>query len=216
MNDIIRIIPFSELEEKIRQVPLMSKDPPAEAVYVYRNASITLKQLHPQEVNPPTFYLVRKNLEIQRQLMNFLAEKEIDYFNLPGGLELTDETGGVFMLTPPIVEVSHRDVRYAQQEGEINHENKIVKINIPLIADGAHRFALAHEMGKNITAIYISGVDERFPYYAHPNAWEDVVIMDEVPKTMEEKKLYRMENSYALFRNFDAVGLGGRPRFTGR
>lgn len=211
--EIVRSISFDELVQKIRDVPLMKPREDGSQIYVYKDADISLQQLRSEQVNPPTFYLLKKQMEVQRDLRRLLAEQGIDSLNLDRALEIKNDSGKIWTLTPPIIEVTPRTVKYNQQQGEIDYSQRSSNINIPLICDGAHRVALARELNTSFTAVYISGVDENFPYYAHPNGWDMVNVVEEVPKTKEEKKFYRFLDCYALYRDFGVVGCG-KPRHT--
>jgi len=213
--ELLRQISFSELEERIRKVPLMKPDSNGNHIMIYENANITLKRFMAEQVNPPTFYLLKKGLEIQRELRKLLMEQYgLNSLNLNGALEIQNEKGEIWTLTPPIIESTPRTVKYAPKEGEIKYDED-VKINIPLINDGAHRVALAKELGLEFTGIFISGAKEGFPYYVHPNGWDRVREVDDVPKTKQEKKFYTREDCYALYRNFDVLGCG-KPRHLGK
>ncbi|MBX4212440.1 hypothetical protein KW787_03240 [Candidatus Pacearchaeota archaeon] len=214
--ELIRKIPFEELERMVRKVPLKQKNPDGSSIFVYENAHISLKKLISDQVNPPTFYLLQKNLDFQHQLHDYMKDKHnIDTLNLEGALEIrNNDTNQEWTLTPPIIEVVPKTVKYVPREGELIYDAE-VKVQIPLINDGAHRVALARNLGESFTGLYISGAPEKFPYYAHPNSWDRVKIVEEVPKTKEEKKLYTRENCYALYRDFGVIGCG-EPRNLGK
>jgi len=56
--------------------------------------------------------------------------------------------------------------------------------------------------------IYIVGALESHPFYAHPNEWERIKIVEEVPKDKKDKKFYSRPDCYALYRNFGVLGCG--------
>lgn len=212
---IVNRISFIDLVDRIRKVPLVQKSKEGSEIFVYEQARISLRELDPNEVNPTTFYLLKNNLEFQRDLRKVLQETEgIDTLSLDMTLEIKNQDGELWTLMPPIIEVTPRQVKYSPLEDEIRHE-QIVKVQIPIINDGAHRVYLAREMGIPFRGVFISGVDERFPFYAHPNEWERVKLVDSVPKTKEEKKFYSREDCYALYRNFGVLGCG-KPRMLGK
>ncbi len=214
--EILRKIPFKELEESVRKVPLMKKDSRGREIFVYKDATISLRTFTYDEVNPPTFYLINKNLETQRNLFLSLdKDHKITPLELDGALEIRNEKGEIWTLTPPIIEVTERSVRYVPQDGEIDYSEYVNKIKIPLICDGAHRVQVAREYGMPFIGLSIVGADPKHPYYAHPNGWDMVKIVDEVPKTKIEKKFYRYEDCYALYRDFDVLGCG-KPRGVGK
>ena len=211
--DILRRIAQNELRSMIRSVPLMNKDPNAEKIYVYKDANINFRTLAPHEVNPTTFYVIRKGLEKQRELRNALLEQGIDTLKLDGALEIQNDEGKICTLTPPIVELTPRLVRFMPSlPEEIKYEESVLT-QIPVLNDGAHRVMLARELGLEFNAIYISGAMSEFPFYAHPNEWDRVKVVDDVPSTKKEKKFYSREECYSLYRDFGAIGCG-EPRFT--
>ncbi|MBX4196171.1 hypothetical protein KW805_01125 [Candidatus Pacearchaeota archaeon] len=214
--ELVRKIPFEELEKMVRSVPINQKNFDGTPVLVYEKADISLKRLRVDQVNPPTFYLLRKNLDFQGELHEYMKTNyNIDTLNLEGALELKNhDTHQGWTLTPPIIEVVPKTVKYVPKRGELEY-NDDVKVQIPLINDGAHRVALARQLGKEFTGLYISGAPEEYPYYAHPNGWDRVKIVDDVPKTKPEKKFYTLDNCYALYRDFGVLGCGA-PRNLGK
>ena len=193
--EILNRITFAELEKMLRRVPLMAIAEDGSQIYIYKDARITLKNLSAEEVNPPTFYIIKRNLQLQRDVReSLLNQYNIDLFNLNGALEIKNEQKEIWTLTPPIIEVVSRIVSYVPQGGEIDHRSKQIKILIPTLADGSHRGALARRLGLPFNAVYISEIDEKHPtYYAHPNSWDKVQEVEDTPKTMSDKKLYRLE-----------------------
>ncbi|MFH1802728.1 MAG: hypothetical protein ABH864_04770 [archaeon] len=212
---IVKRIPFEDLRKMIAEVPLMKPAADGSQIHPYRNAKIGLRQFSADHVNPPTFYLIRRNLEIQRALRSHLmADHGIDPLRLSGALEIRNENGEIWTLTPPIVEFTPRHVFYVPQPGELDHGQRRTRIYVPLICDGAHRVGVAREAGGDFIGVSIEGADDAYPYYAHPNGWGDVKIVDEVPGTMDEKKMYLLADSYALYRDFSRIGCG-KPRHVG-
>lgn len=214
--NVVRRIPFGELEKKLRQVPLLhTKDANGAPLFVYSDAKITFRTVFPDELNPTTYYLLKKNLAFQRDLRAHLIDTEaIDPFALSEAVELENtDTREVWTLTPPIIEVSEERVSFHGKEGDICYEDQF-RVKLLVINDGAHRAYLARELNVPVTIVHIHGVDSRYPFYALPNGWERVRVVSEVPKTMAEKKAYRRTDSYELYRNFGVLGLGA-PRRTG-
>jgi hypothetical protein len=209
----IKKIPFSELEKKIKTVPLMQKDENDKDIFVYEKANISFRELSPFEVNPTTFYLIEKNLKFQHELRKHLMQNfGIDSLHLDAAYELKNEKGEIWTLTPPIIEVTSRKVMYVPNESEIKYKNKVT-IQIPIINDGAHRVYSAIQQNQTFNGVFISQPNNEFPFYAHPNSWNDVKIVQDVPATKEEKKFYSRENCYALYRDFGKLGCGA-PRGT--
>ena len=211
----IQVIGKIELEDliaKIRQVPLKEPAADGSSIFPYQNASISLRELHSSEINPTTFYLLRKNLQTQRELRQFLLDTQgIDSLHMNCALQLMDQNGEQRTLIPPVVELGKRTVRYVPTAHELTHERPTT-ITVSLLNDGAHRVMLARELGETVHALYIVGVDHNHPFYAHPNAWEDIQIVDAVPATSSEKKMYSRTNCATLYRNFGVLGCGSiRP-----
>ncbi len=211
--EVIRRIPFEELEDKLRKVPLMKKDDQGREILIYETANIQLRRFNAEEVNPTSFYLLRKNLTFQEELREHLLKTyEIDSLNMTEALELKNGNE-IWTLTPPIIESTKRTVQYQAQPEEIAHLGTY-KISIPIINDGLHRVYLALIQNNGaFTGIHISGALEEFPFYAHPNQWNQVNVLEELPKRKEEKKLYSRDDCYALYRNFGILGCGA-PRHT--
>ncbi|MFP4567623.1 MAG: hypothetical protein ACLFN8_01635 [Candidatus Woesearchaeota archaeon] len=211
----INKIPFSELEQKIRKVPLMQKDENDKDIFVYENANISFRELSPFEVNPTTFYLIEKNLKFQHELREHLMKNfGIDSLHLDAAYELKNENDEIWTITPPIIEITPRTVKYITHKSEIKYDDE-VRIQIPIINDGAHRVYTALEQNETFTGVFISNPNKHFPFYAHPNSWTDVNVVQDTPATKEEKKFYSKENCYALYRNFGILGCGA-PRGTGK
>ncbi len=217
--EIIRAFDFAELEEKIRNIPLMQKGGDGEDIFPYKNAHICLQPFQAEDVNPPTFYLLKKNMQLLQEFHDALLALGYDFLHLTeqvAGLEILKKEGNeLWTLIPPVVESTHRAVKYVVQDGEINHEHIVANVAIQLVCDGAHRVALSRERGGSFMGVSITGVDPNYPYYAHPNGWDLVDVVDEVPATKEEKKMYRLDDCYALYRNFDQIGCG-KPRGFGK
>ena len=212
--EILKEIEFSELEGLVRKVPLMKQNDGDEDILVYRDANISFRELNVEEVNPTTFYIVRDNLDFQRGLRaELMHQYGIDPLHLTKAYEIRNEAGEVWTLMPPVIEVAHRNVNYVPGAQELEYTDTF-GIKIPIINDGAHRVYLAKEEGETFTGVYISGIPEEHPFYAHPNEWSRVKVVDSVPKTKEEKKLYSRDNCYQLYRDFGILGCG-EPRGIG-
>ena len=108
---ILRYIPFSELEEMIRLIPLKKTDQDKRPVFVYQNAVIRSREMHAEELNPISKYVLKGDLETQRKLRAFLLKNGIDTLNLDGAYVIRNEdTQEEWTLTPPIIEVTEEDV----------------------------------------------------------------------------------------------------------
>ncbi|MBN1792292.1 hypothetical protein JW826_01260 [Candidatus Woesearchaeota archaeon] len=212
---LLKSIPLDELVTSVRRVPLVQKAPDGSDILVYKDANISLHSLKPEEVNPTTFYLIKRGLQLQRDLRTYLmGEHGIDSLNLDGALEISNSEGEIWTLTPPIIELAHREVAFIPGQGEIRYGSTF-GVEIPIINDGAHRVQVARERGTKFTGLVISGIPREHPFYAHPNSWDLVRVVDETPKTKAEKKLYLREDCYALYRDFGVLGCG-KPRHLGK
>ncbi len=209
--EVIKKILLDELVAQVRRVPLMQRAGDGSEIRVYQNASIFLRRTDPREVNPTSFYLVRGNLQFQRNLRATLMEQGIDTLQLEGALEIrVDDADQVWALMPPVVEVTSRKVRYIPAAGEIDYE-KTQQVQIPVINDGVHRVWIAREADEFFNGLWVARADPAFPFYAHPNSWDDMREVDAVPSSRAAKKLYSKEDCYALYRDFGVLGCGA-PR----
>lgn len=214
--EIVSQTTWEDLEIMMRKVPLLKTTrSDGSPVFVYENADISLRAISTEEVNPTSFYALHQGLRTQRELRRALLDQYgIDTLALTGLLRLRLESGEEIGLMPPVVEVQTRRVHYAAKEGEIRYDHAF-DIKIPLINDGLHRFMIAREERSRVNVAYIVGANPEYPFYAHPNEWERVNVVDKVPGTKEEKKLYSREDCNALYRNFGIFGCGA-PRGTGK
>lgn len=208
--EVLKEIPFGELERNIRSVPLL-KSPD---VFVYADANISLREFHVDEINPTSFYVIKDNLQRQKDLREVLLKKGIDSLHLDKAYEIKNSLGEMWTLMPPVIEVAERKISYVPQEDEIKYSDEI-KLKIPVINDGMHRVFLAREEGESFNGVYVSGVMKEFPFYAHPNGWDMVKMVDEVPATKKEKKFYSRNDCYGLYRDFGVLGCGA-PRGTSK
>ncbi len=206
-------IPLEKLISEVRSVPLKSKDPNSPKVFPYQKARIVLREMFWTELNPGSKYLLQDRLESLRDMrLHLLGEHGIDPLKLTGGYEL-DINGEVHMLIPPIVEVSEEKMIYHDTRGDIKYDHPIeVKMNI--VVDGLHRISLARYLENSVNVLHVQGIPPECPFYALANEWKDVKIVQEIPKTNEEKKDYRRKDSYDLYRDFGILGCGA-PRGTG-
>ena len=190
---ILSRTPWSELEKKIREVPLIKPDDGGNQIFVYEKANINLRQLPVEEINPASFYVVKKNLEFQQELRDYLLkEHNIDSLQLNEALEIENESGEIWTLMPPVVEMMKETARFDNDRGDIEYDHS-EKITMPVLNDGLHRVYTAKQLGVDPTVIVISSLPDEHPFYAYPNSWDKVQVFDDVPKEKQEKKLYRRE-----------------------
>ncbi|MDO8628740.1 MAG: hypothetical protein Q7R56_03225 [Nanoarchaeota archaeon] len=204
---IIERFSFEELERRLRTVPLKGD----QTIHPYEKARISTKTFYPQEVNPTTFYLLRNGLKLHESLRAYFLTYGIDILHLDGGItfdvEGLPEAERRKTLIPPIVELTSRVVRFIPQEGEIDYPQS-VPVSIPILNDGAHRVMTARQAQTDFTAVFVSGASPEYPFYAHPNSWEQVKIVDHVPHNKHEKKMYIRPDVSFLYRDFGVLGCG--------
>lgn len=215
--EIKRQIPIDEFIGMLRSVSLNQLDENEREIKVYQNAHINYQRVNPMAVNPPQFYILKNQLQVQKDLHYLLNKKEIDIFNLENALLIVNDKGEEWIYNPPIVEITPREISFSAQHDEIDYRGQFEKLSIPVWMDGAHRAYNAILNKQEIKAIVISkGFEENplmemYPYYAHPNSWDNVAIYESVP---EFKKRYTKKQTYNLFRNLEPLGCG-KPRKIG-
>lgn len=168
--------PWQDIEIGLRQTCLLGD----RSVLPYKNAEITSQIVEPEKIAPLANYVVRDFLTFQRNLhREFFVSNKIDTLDLNGsrgGLRFGVEgEKGEWLMVPPIVEVSHADG------------------DVPVLVDGEHRFMLARELGQKIRVIWIEGVPEALPVIAKPIKWDEVRLVEEIPK-IEDKREFRFKS----------------------
>lgn len=214
--EVVSQIPWAELKDKIRRVPLKKTAADGNPIFVYSGAKIEHREFLSDEVNPTSFYALRRNLQTQRELRKeLIAKYNIDTLNLEQGVVIRNhDVQQEWTLIPPIIELTPRTIRFVAQPEEISYDES-VRVQIPIINDGLHRVMLARELQLPFRGVYISGANAQFPFYAHPNSWDMVNFFDDIPKTTREKKLYSRADCYGLYRDFGVLGCGA-PRNLGK
>ena len=173
--------PIEDIAQRIEKAPLLKKDENGNDILPYRNAQITFEDIAINSFRPTTLYVVRKNLEAQIRLSKELAAVGQDPLELDSALRITDDDQE-YDLIPPIVEEDKEDGL--------------------ILVDGAHRIYVARQCGRPIVrALILREVDPEYPIYAHANNWDEVIEYDETPPTHLKKK-YRVDDPYALYRDF--------------
>ncbi len=212
---IRRHIPLEKLIEEIRRVPLKNSREDGTKVFPYEKAKINLREMYAEELNPGSKYLLQPAFEFQINLRNSLIQDHgIDSLKLSGGYEVENEKEELWLLIPPIIEVSEETVKYIDTRGDIEYNNPI-KTKLNIIVDGLHRSYVGKIIQSSLSVIHIFGVPDEYPFYALANQWNEIKIMQDTPQKMEEKKNYRRKDSYALYRDFDILGCG-KQRGTGK
>ncbi|MDO8558570.1 MAG: hypothetical protein Q7S09_05330 [bacterium] len=193
-------MPIEEAFERLRNAPLEAAG--TEKIFIYRDATMRLCDFSPDELNPASLYVLKKNLETQRQIRaHFLQEHGIDTLQLSQVLHLRvagKDGERLVGMAPPFVEIQEERVKIVAGEGERSSPENLV-LQIPILQDGIHRAHLAREAGVLLRCVVIQSRVTGYPLYAYPNHWSEVVLCDETPKV---KKYYRREDPYTFMRPY--------------
>lgn len=185
MVTIEKFMPWGELEQRIRETPLLWQGE-GDPVYPYENAVIRLESLAYADVRPTSLYVLRGNLAVQAAIASDLAIQDCHPLELEGGLLLKNEAGEEVGLVPPIAEATDDDGTY--------------------VLDGAHRTGFGRWQGRtHFMGVRISGIRPDCPGYAFPNSWDEMRIMEAVPCSTADKKRYRGPNYRSLYRDFSLL-----------
>ena len=136
----------SQLIEIIRNTKTLE-----EGVLIYQNASISLRQVDPNEIFPTANYVLIVNLERLFNTWLNHAKLDCDIFALTKLARI-----GEYVIAPPVVEWSEVDQK-------------------PLVVDGIHRFWLARRFHQPINTIYVEGARPDYPVISFPLAWNETV-----------------------------------------
>lgn len=197
-----RILPIEQAFCAAREAVL--EEAAGKEVYFYRDATLRLENLWPENINPAAVYLLKENLNFQRELRRYLLDRYgIDTLQLSVVVHLKTEKGIIAMI-PPYVEVSEEQVRLIP--GPEDRESPAKQaLRIPILIDGLHRAQIAREEGLPLRCIVCSGnYDAGYLYTAYPAHWSQVQIYDKVP---EVKKFYRRQNKYSFMRPLEVMRL---------
>lgn len=191
MIEVIRDISFGELEQEVRQVPMLEPTADGETIYPYIEADIRLEEVRYSDIKPTTLYVLNPNLRQQASLRRQLGRLGYHPLELDGALQLKNGDDETWGLLPPLVEENPEDGVY--------------------LLDGIHRNYQERLLGRtSFMALFISNIDTRCPSYAYPNEWDEIVPYEELPTDPALKKRYR-PNPKSLYRNFGLLGAGA-PR----
>lgn len=210
MITIEAVIPLTELIDLLRAIPLKGDD----QSLPYKEARFELRSVRADELNPASLYVLKDKLALISHIAAELAEYGQDVFSLTEGLVLRngDQT---WTMIPPIVEHIFELVLFSPcEEGELYYPSPTL-VGVPIITDGLHRILMARRTGRNVNVIHISEHWSReHPFYAYPNHWDQVSVLDSVPRN-SDKKRFRRADCYKLYRDLSALGCGS-PRATGQ
>lgn len=185
MVTVEKIIPWEDLEQRLRETPLLGQRD-GETVYPYEDANVCLERIAYADVAPTSLYVIRKNLAVQAAIAADIAVEGYHPLELEGGLLLKNEANEDVGLIPPIVEETEDEGKY--------------------VLDGAHRTSIGRWLGRtHFVAVHVSGIRPDCPGYAFPNSWNDIRIMENVPTNPAEKKHYRGDDYRDLYRVFTQI-----------
>lgn len=188
---IERIVPIEKAFQELRGATLEKAD---KEILYYQNATLRIAELHPNEINPSSLYLLEKNIAFQQELRKHLLHRYgVDTFQLSAVLHLRNEEN-VFGMAPPYVEISEEKLTLLPKPGD-HLPPKEQTLRIPLLIDGIHRVWCAREANLPIRCIVAHGTHSEYLNYAYPNGWHEVKIYNAVPA---EKKFYRRKVPYSF------------------
>lgn len=115
---IERIIPFETAIATFRSSPYDNTGD--EFVFMRKDAVVRVADVHPNEINPGSLYVVRNRLDRIRQTREaFFDQHGIDIFHLPCvmwySVEGHDE---VHRIAPPFIDISPELVQFVARPGE--------------------------------------------------------------------------------------------------
>lgn len=197
---VVKNVPITqETFDLLRAAPLENTGD--EEIFIYRNATMRLASLWPEEVNLTSLYVLQDRLDFQRELRaHLLKEYEVDTLQLSSVLTLQNGDKQ-FGMTPLYVEIYQETVQIIPLPGD-RLPPKEVSLRVPILKDGLHRMWLAREEGIQAGCILIHGALKEYPPYAYPNSWEEVSVCEEIPKT---KKFYRRQQPHTHMRPVDTL-----------
>lgn len=179
-------------------------------IFFYRDATLRLEALWPENLNPAAMYLLEEKLDFQRKLRRHLLDRYgIDTLRLSSVLHLrtrdpkTNEWK-IESMVPPYVEISEETLRLLHGRADRKPPERQI-LRIPILIDGLHRARIALEEELPLNCIVASGsYDTNYLYASYPVHWSQVKIYDEVPKL---KKHYRRQDKYSFMRPLEALRL---------
>lgn len=187
---LLQTITFETIKANLRDVSLREN----KSKYPYKNATISLQESNPDELNPGALYVLEEQIMLHESLRkSFLKKYSLDIFKLSCGLvyQLDNQ---IFTMYPPIVEES------------------VLDNNQPVILDGLHRIALARNLKESVMVIFISDIARECVFPCLPVSWEQVILCKAVPTI---KRIPRpgwtdqSETYYSLHRDLTKINLGG-------
>jgi hypothetical protein len=188
-----------ELIKKLRKVILLNSEKTGKPIFVYKNTSIELKEIKTKDLVPLQLYQLKSTNRLVWNLHKIFQKKyKEDIFNMDGYYTYESENKK-YAFIPPII------------ESVVNSKGK--KQNV--VIDGLHRMLLAKKLKKKTAKVVIvKNIPQKLILPAVPNAWEEMEIVEVVPKSEYKRKwLVSPEKGYLYYRNFQSVFQNvGQPR----
>lgn len=195
------VIPIDLAFEAARSAPLEAAG--GAEILFYRDAVFRLAQFHPDELNPASLYILRKNLDFQYELRAHLMDRYgLDTLQLSDVLHLQDGDK-VFGMIPPYVEIIQERVGIVSADGD-RLPPAVQRVTLPVLVDGIHRVWMAREIDMSVRCIAVRNTSLDHNYSKYPVEWSEVSIYNEVPK---EKARYRRQDKYSFMRPLDTLRL---------
>ena len=197
---VIKLWDHDQLFSNLRRVKLVGHGQPE----VYEKSSMALLTVDPNNIFPAQRYVLSDNVDVLNKLYKQVLCFGYDIFALDGVIHFWVEGSEIPVpIAPPVVEVSfeHNDT----VPPVFPLLNRGLHHGVPLINDGMHRVFAAKALGKNINVVLVDNPSH--PYYATAveGSWENVSVLESIPRDFV-KKTYRDPDNYkALFRDFNAI-----------
>lgn len=164
---------YAELEQRLRNVS--TKGVKGNLHCPYRESTIALTSVNPNDLNPCALYALSDHLELINRLRAEFQILGIDILNLNSDsalLEYSRQGRSNAIISPPIVEKS------------VDDDGKLV------VVDGLHRVLMARNQGlNNISVVMIENSASPIP--AYPVSWDEVEVMNHIPP-IEAKRKFRL------------------------
>lgn len=190
--------PPSELLSEIQLLQTVRTLKTLTGIPIYEKAHIGLIEQDPLNLYPIALYALSSTLERIRMARTVLARYGYDMFTLNCAVSFTpSEYGSKVIVAPPAVEWSESD-------------------NVPLVVDGLHRVLLAVLERRQISCIYIEGVDPSLVPISFPASWDHIKIVENPPSDPAERRTLRPGiNIHSLevaarYRDYSPLGSSGR------
>ena len=184
--EILKIETHSEQEliSRLRNVTLLNQ--PNKKPYEF--AEIGIYAENPKYSLPCQRYVLLKQLKTIRQIKEALTKCNIDLLEV-GYVTLTTSEGTFDFLPPILQKWTHHPLKLPNQFPFV-------------INDGLHRCFIAKLEYQKLTCVFISNPSS--PYYAYPNSWEDIKIIEPGEKMPAFKKWHIQTDYKKLYVDFNS------------